>query len=213
MGLFFHFSLTLGSNGARRLDGRQKRAWLRRCCPPYLAQATLVTAGYFFTNGSPCETLNDRSNSRIGIRIFRWQSVDSLSTDAGALRADGRTEAFQGFRSGYKLLPSVKMSAADELADLIPSWCSPFESDPISNMIDRSKLKLGNSLPGYRFKPGECIVNSRFVHEFRQGKCTQKELNDLKMLVVELGIDKSTEKGSYRFLYYCTAGGDKIPWN
>jgi hypothetical protein len=80
-------------------------------------------------------------------------------------------------------------------------------------MIDRSKLKLGNPLPGYRFKPGECIVNSRFVHEFRQGKCTQKELDDLKMLVVEVGIDKSTEKGSYRLLHYCTAGGDKIPWN
>jgi hypothetical protein len=42
-------------------------------------------------------------------------------------------------------------------------------------------------------------------------KCTQKELDDLKMLVVEVGIDKCTQKGSYRLLYYCTAGGDKIP--
>lgn len=42
----------------------------------------------------------------------------------GALRADGRTEAFQGFRSGYKLLPSVKMFVADGLADLSPAGVS-----------------------------------------------------------------------------------------
>jgi hypothetical protein len=41
----------------------------------------------------------------------------------------------------------------------------------------------------------------------------QKELDDLKMLVVEVGIDKFTQQGSYRLLYYSTAGGDKIPWN
>ena len=80
-------------------------------------------------------------------------------------------------------------------------------------MIDPAKLKLGNPLPGYRFMPGECIANWRFVELFRQGKCTQKELDDLKMLVVEVGIDTITQSESYRLLYYYTAGGDKIPWN
>ena len=80
-------------------------------------------------------------------------------------------------------------------------------------MIDRSKVKVGDPLPGYRFKPGECIVNSRLLYESRRRKCTQKELDDLKMLVVEVGIDKRSQKVSYRLLYYCTAGGDKIPWN
>jgi hypothetical protein len=127
----------------------------------------------------------------------------------GALRSDGRTEAFQGFRSGYKLMPGVKMFAADELADLIPSWCFPLESDLISNMIDRSKLKLGNPLPGYRFKPGECIVNSRFVHEFRQGKCTQKELDDLKMLVLRSGLINQPRRGATVFCTIVRQEGTK----
>jgi hypothetical protein len=80
-------------------------------------------------------------------------------------------------------------------------------------VIDPSKLKLGRPLPGYRFKPGECIANSRFVDVFRQGKCTQGELDDVKMLVVEVGIDRITQSESYRLLYYYTAGGAKIPWN
>jgi hypothetical protein len=29
---------------------------------------------------------------------------------------------------------------------------------------------------------------------FRHGKCTQKELDELKMLVVEVGIDRITQK-------------------
>jgi hypothetical protein len=47
MGLFFHFSLTLGSHGARRLDGRQKRAWLRRCCPPVFGAGYAGNRGIF----------------------------------------------------------------------------------------------------------------------------------------------------------------------
>ena len=46
-----------------------------------------------------------------------------------------------------------------------------------------------------------------------QGKCTQKELDDLKTLVVEDGIDTITQSECYRLLYYYTAGVDKIPWN
>jgi hypothetical protein len=66
-------------------------------------------------------------------------------------------------------------------------------------MIDRSKVKLGEPLPGYRFKPGECIVNSDFADEFREGICTQKELDDLKMLVVEVGIERITQNESSVF--------------
>src|SRR6476661_10427622 len=80
-------------------------------------------------------------------------------------------------------------------------------------MIDRSKVKLGEPLPGYRFKPGECIVNSDFANEFRQGISTHKELDDLKMLVVEVGIDRMTQNESYGLLYYSIAGGHGIPWN
>ena len=80
-------------------------------------------------------------------------------------------------------------------------------------MLDRAKVKFGESLPGYRFKPGECIVNSDFANEFRQGICTQKELDDLKMLVVEVGIDRMTQNESYGLLYYSIAGGDGIVWN
>jgi hypothetical protein len=66
-------------------------------------------------------------------------------------------------------------------------------------MIDRSKVKFGEPLLGYRFKPGDCIVNSDFASEFTQGICTQKELDDLKMLVVEVGIDRMTQNESYVF--------------
>jgi hypothetical protein len=75
-------------------------------------------------------------------------------------------------------------------------------------MLDRAKVKFGEPLPGYRFKPGECIVNSDFANEFRQGICTHKELDDLKMLVVEAGIDRMTQNESYGLLYYSIAGGD-----
>jgi hypothetical protein len=61
--------------------------------------------------------------------------------------------------------------------------------------------------------PGDCIANSRVVEVFRHGKCTQKELDNLKILVVEVGIDRITQSESYRLLYYYPAGGAKIPWN
>jgi hypothetical protein len=83
----------------------------------------------------------------------------------------------------------------------------PFRIWSNLDMIDRSKVKLGEPLPGYRFKPGESIVNSDFAEEFRQGIC------NLKLLVVEVGIDKITQNESYRLLYYSIAGGDDIPWN
>jgi hypothetical protein len=71
-------------------------------------------------------------------------------------------------------------------------------------MMDRSKVKFGEPLLGYRFKPGDCIVNSDFANEFTQGICTQKELDDLKTV---------TQKESYGLLYYSIAGGNAIAWN
>ena len=68
-------------------------------------------------------------------------------------------------------------------------------------MIGRYKIKIGEPLPGYRFKPGECIVNSNHAREFSQGKCSQKQFDALKMLVVEVGVDQKTGHESYRLLY------------
>jgi hypothetical protein len=61
-------------------------------------------------------------------------------------------------------------------------------------MIDKFKLKFGEPLPGFRFKPGECIVNSNWAEEFRQGKSTLKQFDGLKMVVREVGIDERTKK-------------------
>jgi hypothetical protein len=37
-------------------------------------------------------------------------------------------------------------------------------------------LKFGVPLPGFRFSPGECIVNSTFAEDFRQGKVPAKTI-------------------------------------
>jgi len=84
-------------------------------------------------------------------------------------------------------------------------------SNPNADMIDKFKLKLGPPQPGYRFKPGECIVNSNQAEEFRQGKCTPKQFDGLKMVVLEVGVDKGKE--SYRVLYDSPVkGGNDLPW-
>jgi hypothetical protein len=73
-------------------------------------------------------------------------------------------------------------------------------------------VKLGELLPGFRFKPGECIVNSNHAEEFRQGKCTQEQFDGVKMLVAEGRIDEKTGYESYRLLYYSTVKvGEDLP--
>ena len=52
-------------------------------------------------------------------------------------------------------------------------------SNPKSDMTDKLKLKVGEALPGFRFKPGECFVNSTWGEEFRQGKSTPKQFDGL----------------------------------
>jgi hypothetical protein len=52
-------------------------------------------------------------------------------------------------------------------------------SNPKSDMTDKLKLKVGEALPGFRFKPGECFVNSTWGEEFRQGKSTPKQFDAL----------------------------------
>src|ERR1700758_2043538 len=44
---------------------------------------------------------------------------------------------------------------------------------------DKLKLKVGEALPGFCFKPGECFVNSTWGEEFRQGKSTPKQFDGL----------------------------------
>ena len=80
-------------------------------------------------------------------------------------------------------------------------------------MIDRFRVKFGEPLPGYRFKPGECVVDSSFAKEYRQGRCTAEELNRLKMVVLLVGIDEKTGLEGY-FLFYDTTvnGGRDLSW-
>jgi hypothetical protein len=63
------------------------------------------------------------------------------------------------------------------------------------------KLNFGEPLPGFRFKPGECIVDSKSAEEFREGKVTAEQFDAVKMVVLEVGIDKRTEVESYHLLY------------
>jgi hypothetical protein len=67
-------------------------------------------------------------------------------------------------------------------------------------MPDTSRIKFGEPLPGFLFKPREWIINSYWAEEFRQGRCTQKQFDGMKMLVVEVGIDSKTKLESYRLL-------------
>jgi hypothetical protein len=81
-------------------------------------------------------------------------------------------------------------------------------------MIDRFKVKFGEPLPGYRFKPGEYVVDSSYAEEFLQGKCTWEELNRLKMVVLSVGIDEQTELESYFLFYDSTVnGGRDLTWS
>jgi hypothetical protein len=79
-------------------------------------------------------------------------------------------------------------------------------------MFDKFKINLGPTQPGYRFKPGECVVDSNSAEEFRQGKCAQEQIDRVKMLVAEVGIDKATDRESYRIIYNSPSqGGEQLP--
>jgi hypothetical protein len=67
-------------------------------------------------------------------------------------------------------------------------------------MPDKSRIKFGEPLPGFVFKPREYLINAHWAEEFRQGRCTQKQFQAMKMLVVEVGIDSKTEIEGYRLL-------------
>src|SRR5258705_12153660 len=79
-------------------------------------------------------------------------------------------------------------------------------------MIDKFKLKFGRPQPGYRFKPGECVVNHNWAQKFRQGKSSQKQFDEMKMVVMEVGIGRETGAESYRLLYvFPSAAGSSLP--
>jgi hypothetical protein len=67
-------------------------------------------------------------------------------------------------------------------------------------MPDKSRIKFGEPLPGFLFKPREWIINYHRAEEFRQGRCTQKQFDGMKMLVVEVGTDSKTKLEAYRLL-------------
>jgi hypothetical protein len=78
------------------------------------------------------------------------------------------------------------------------------------DMIERFRVKFGEPLPGYRFKPGECVVDSYYAEEYRQGKCP---LEELKMVVLAVGTDDRTGLESYFLFYDSTVnGGRDLPW-
>jgi hypothetical protein len=68
-------------------------------------------------------------------------------------------------------------------------------------MPDKSKIKFGEPIPSFLFKPGESIVNSHWPEQFRRKKRTQKHFDGMKMLVVEVGTDTETGIEGYRLLY------------
>jgi hypothetical protein len=79
-------------------------------------------------------------------------------------------------------------------------------------MIDKFKLKFGRPKPGYHFKPGECVVNHNWAEEFRRGKSSQRQFDEMKMVVMEAGIGRETGAESYRLLYDSpSAAGSKLP--
>jgi hypothetical protein len=78
---------------------------------------------------------------------------------------------------------------------------NPREVKARGRMLDKSKIKFGEPLPSFLFKPGESIINCHWPEQFRRGICTQKHLDGMKMLVVEVGIDNETRVEGYRLLF------------
>jgi hypothetical protein len=62
----------------------------------------------------------------------------------------------------------------------------------VTAIINKFKLKFGRPQRGYRFKPGECVVNHNWAEKFRQGKSSQKQFDEMKMVIMEAGIGKET---------------------
>jgi hypothetical protein len=76
------------------------------------------------------------------------------------------------------------------------------------------KLVLGQPQPGYRFKPGECIVNKNFAQEFREAKCTQDQYDGHKLVVLQNAADPKNGRESYHLLYNSPLkGGEAVPWD
>ena len=48
------------------------------------------------------------------------------------------------------------------------------------------------TIPRDTFKPGECVADANSAEKYRQTKITLKQLNGVKMVVLEVGIDKET---------------------
>src|SRR5579859_1212874 len=81
------------------------------------------------------------------------------------------------------------------------------------NHFRNYKIVLGQPQPGYRFKPGECIVNKNTAEEYRRGGCTLEQIDGVKLVVLENAIDPTTGKESYHLLYNePLKNGETVPW-
>ena len=62
------------------------------------------------------------------------------------------------------------------------------------------KIIIGRSAPGYKFEEGDCIVKSEDAKLFQEGKIDQRQLDAVKLYVLEVGIEINGYDG-YQFVY------------
>jgi hypothetical protein len=72
---------------------------------------------------------------------------------------------------------------------------------------------LGKSQPEFLFRPGESIVNSKFAQEYRNGTCTLEQFDEMKLVVLEVGVDAKTGRLSYSLLHNAPGeGAESFSW-
>jgi hypothetical protein len=65
----------------------------------------------------------------------------------------------------------------------------------------------------YLFKPGQCIVNSNFAQEFKEGTCTLEQFDEMKLVVLEIGVDAKSGRPSYSLLHNTPGeGAESFSW-
>jgi hypothetical protein len=81
------------------------------------------------------------------------------------------------------------------------------------NHFVKYRIVFGNPVPGYRFKPGECIVDKNSAEQYRQGQITLDKFDGVKLVVLENAVDPTTNVESYHVLYNSPLKeGQTAPW-
>jgi hypothetical protein len=81
------------------------------------------------------------------------------------------------------------------------------------NHFLKYNIPFGKPKPGYRFKPGECIVDKNSTEEYRQGKVALAQYDEAKLVVLENAVDPTTNVESYHLLYNSPLkAGETVPW-